>query len=198
VDRRIQKTRQEIKEAFVHLLQQKSFDDLTITDLTEQANINRTTFYKHFEDKHDLLAFYEEELLENVKMMMTMERPFEVGLPLEEQQAFHALVEMYRYINEERALIEVMLQPTIQNAIIPQLQYLLEKFIAKNLLPYKQPDNPLVSKEIVVVYQAAAHLGVMRHWITKKLAYAPEEMAMMVMNIMMEGPFTVLKRSQKF
>ncbi|MCD1261843.1 TetR/AcrR family transcriptional regulator [Paenibacillus athensensis] len=67
MDRRIQKTRQSIMNAFIDLLAEKGLEKITINDIAERANINRGTVYLHYVDKFDLLdkciEFYVERLL---------------------------------------------------------------------------------------------------------------------------------------
>lgn len=41
----------------MNLLKEKSFDDIRISDICNGAMIHRTTFYKHFEDKYNLLSY---------------------------------------------------------------------------------------------------------------------------------------------
>ncbi|MBI3173666.1 MAG: TetR family transcriptional regulator [Chloroflexi bacterium] len=54
-DPRVRRTRQLIEQAFDELLTEKNFDSVTVQDVTEKAQINRATFYAHFEDKYALL-----------------------------------------------------------------------------------------------------------------------------------------------
>jgi AcrR family transcriptional regulator len=54
-DRRVQRTRQVLQQAFIDVLQEKGFAATSIHDITERANLNRGTFYLHFEDKYQLL-----------------------------------------------------------------------------------------------------------------------------------------------
>ena len=54
-DLRILKTKFAIIEAFGKLIFSKSFKDITIKEICENANVNRSTFYLHFEDKEQLL-----------------------------------------------------------------------------------------------------------------------------------------------
>ena len=58
VDRRVRKTQSAIKKAFIQLLKQKDLDHITIHDITEAADINRGTFYLHYEDKYDFCLLY--------------------------------------------------------------------------------------------------------------------------------------------
>jgi len=53
-DPRVKRTRQLIFDAFMALFQEKSFQSITVHDITERAGINRATFYAHFLDKYEL------------------------------------------------------------------------------------------------------------------------------------------------
>lgn len=65
-DRRVRKTREAIKEAFLDIIATKGFDALTVQDVTDAADINRSTFYAHFQDKFDLLDRSIREVLERL------------------------------------------------------------------------------------------------------------------------------------
>ena len=52
IDRRIIKTRRAINQAFADLILTNEIDDITITMITEEADIGRKTFYLHYFDKH--------------------------------------------------------------------------------------------------------------------------------------------------
>ena len=55
VDPRIRRTRGYIKNSFLDLLSEKSFKSITVREITERAEVNRATFYAHYEDKYALL-----------------------------------------------------------------------------------------------------------------------------------------------
>ncbi len=52
-DRRIKKTKQAIQLAFAKLLSEKSMDHITVKSLCETADINKSTFYLHYQDIYD-------------------------------------------------------------------------------------------------------------------------------------------------
>jgi AcrR family transcriptional regulator len=54
-DPRVRRTKQLLQQAFVDLARIKSFEDLTVKDITDRATVNRATFYAHFDDKYALL-----------------------------------------------------------------------------------------------------------------------------------------------
>ncbi|MBQ6164514.1 MAG: TetR/AcrR family transcriptional regulator [Clostridia bacterium] len=64
VDRRVIKTKERIREVFIDLLAEKPIKSITVKELSERADINRATFYLHYEDVFDLQARLEDDALE--------------------------------------------------------------------------------------------------------------------------------------
>lgn len=62
-DPRVLRTRKLITDAFIKLSQSRSFSDISVKNITQEAMINRATFYSHFLDKYDLLEKVVEEKL---------------------------------------------------------------------------------------------------------------------------------------
>lgn len=55
-DLRIIKTKAALGSAFFEILAHTAFEDITVNELCEQANVRRATFYKHFKDKGDFIT----------------------------------------------------------------------------------------------------------------------------------------------
>ncbi len=53
-DRRVKRTRRALQNALIHLILEKGYEAVTIEEITNQADLGRTTFYLHFRDKEDL------------------------------------------------------------------------------------------------------------------------------------------------
>ncbi|OXT15239.1 TetR family transcriptional regulator [Bacillus sp. OG2] len=67
VDRRITKSQKAVKKAVTELMSEKSFDDITIQDIADRADVNRGTIYLHYTDKYDLLDKMIEEHINNLR-----------------------------------------------------------------------------------------------------------------------------------
>jgi AcrR family transcriptional regulator len=56
LDRRVQRTRDALRASMITLLEERGWDDINIQDLCELANVGRSTFYLHFQNKEELLV----------------------------------------------------------------------------------------------------------------------------------------------
>lgn len=65
IDLRIVKTRENIKRAFQSLIKEKTFSKITVTNIIEESKINRSTFYKHYQDKYELRESLIKETLDD-------------------------------------------------------------------------------------------------------------------------------------
>lgn len=72
LDLRIRKTYLSLQNAFVDLLEEKRFDELTVNELCQRAMIRRTTFYKHFADKYEYFAFFIQEMVSNFRQNLAL------------------------------------------------------------------------------------------------------------------------------
>ena len=57
LDLRQRKTRRQLTQALVELMEARPFQELSVTDICRQAMVHRTTFYAHFTDKQELLHY---------------------------------------------------------------------------------------------------------------------------------------------
>ncbi|MGN0631180.1 MAG: TetR/AcrR family transcriptional regulator [Ruminococcus sp.] len=62
-DARIKRTRKCLEESLLRLMETKNIKDITVRELTERANINRSTFYLHYSDINDVIKSIEQNLL---------------------------------------------------------------------------------------------------------------------------------------
>jgi AcrR family transcriptional regulator len=63
-DRRVRRTRDRLGDAMMALLVEKPFDDITVQNVLDRAEVSRSTFYTHYRDKNDLFLSDGEEFFE--------------------------------------------------------------------------------------------------------------------------------------
>ncbi|MBC7006755.1 TetR/AcrR family transcriptional regulator C-terminal domain-containing protein [Photobacterium sp. BZF1] len=61
VDRRVNRTRVALKKSFIQLLKVSELSSISVKQLTDTADINRSTFYKHFDDIYSIYEWLEDE-----------------------------------------------------------------------------------------------------------------------------------------
>lgn len=66
IDLRVQKTKKNIYESFIKLLEEKPFENIKVSEICEKSMINRSTFYAHFDDKFMLLDSLVKDLKERL------------------------------------------------------------------------------------------------------------------------------------
>lgn len=69
-DKRVIRTKKAIKAALFKLLETKDLSVVTITELTQKANVNRRTFYTHYRNITDILNEIEEDLVESLTRLL--------------------------------------------------------------------------------------------------------------------------------
>lgn len=77
VDPRVKRTRRLLQQAFVALIAEQEFEDITVQDIVARAEVNRATFYLHFEDKFALFStMMREKLSESLAKQLPESQEF--------------------------------------------------------------------------------------------------------------------------
>lgn len=63
VDPRVRRSRQWLQDALKGLVQEQTYESITVQTIAARADVNRTTFYQHFRDKDELLGSIMSDLL---------------------------------------------------------------------------------------------------------------------------------------
>lgn len=66
-NRNARRTRALIEEAFLELIKEKPYMKISVREITERADVNRSTFYSHYQDIYDLLEQIEQNLMDGIK-----------------------------------------------------------------------------------------------------------------------------------
>lgn len=74
-DVRVKRTYRRLIESFLKILNEKSFDEISISEICDGADVHRATFYKHFNDKTEFLNFCVKQLLSDVDFKEMLDYP---------------------------------------------------------------------------------------------------------------------------
>lgn len=80
-DRRIRKSKRAIRQALVKMLSQKNLEDITITEISKEADVNRKTFYNYYKTtyqiENDIVRSFE-EVLSNINIKEDLKQPIKI------------------------------------------------------------------------------------------------------------------------
>lgn len=103
MDRRVVKTRKAITEALIGLLKEQDFEQITINDIADRADVNRGTVYLHYTDKFDLLDQSIEMYLQQLVESCMVESP---TTPMTVKEA---LLRTFRYLEQHAPVYTTLL-----------------------------------------------------------------------------------------
>ena len=167
VDRRITKSQEAIKKALIELMSEKSFDNITIQDISDRANVNRGTIYLHYSDKFDLLDKIMEEHINNMSNFCESAA---------EMDFIESTVHCMEYFESNYLFFSTMLAsegaPYFRSRF---LQFNIEEF--KNDVDITKGKNSGQNEDVIVQFVANAYVGVVEWWLKNGMPYPPRVMA---------------------
>jgi AcrR family transcriptional regulator len=194
VDRRIQRTRQVLQQAFKEAMQEKGqvargvwgmeqgFMALSIQDIAERANVNRGTFYLHFADKY-MLA--DAVIREQFRLMLTCSLPpnpqwDKNTLYLLIQTVLDSFEQKYRHQHHQ----SLVLAPLLERAMHEELTTLLLTWLKQAKHAETSGRIPLETIADIVGW---AIFGAAIQWSQEETTTSKEQMAHAILQVVMEG-----------
>lgn len=187
-DRRIVRTKKVIREALTDLIEEKGFELITVRDLTEKADINRGTFYLHYQDKYDLLKKSEDELIEGLKDFIHEINPSIILQSNLQNEPLPFLVKLFGYIEENARFMKLILGPNGNPSFQDRIKQFMRANFIEKIMKDLNKEQLLVPMEYLMSYVTAAHLGVIQQWLASDTKQTPREMALILMKISFFGP----------
>src|SRR5690625_8012148 len=101
-DLRVQKTMAAIDRAIVSLLEKKSFERITIQDISNEAMINRGTFYSYYKDKYELIESYQESMMSDIEQLLYKNITGSSFKDVDERHLQETILQMFQYLKDNR------------------------------------------------------------------------------------------------
>jgi AcrR family transcriptional regulator len=169
-DPRVKRTQKLLWEALHTLLEERSFEEISVTDICEEAMINRTTFYKHFESKYDLLSFgikHDQETIHRKQRQARNAEEREQGLA----QLLERIASDYHYyehllVDKEEQLLSTLLRH--------QTAALIETKLAE---AQNHGRSYTIPPSVIAQFYAGASLALATWWLENERPVSSEELA---------------------
>ena len=163
-DIRIIKTRRAIQAAFLKLMKEKGFTAVTVKDIIQEAEINRSTFYAHYDDINDLVITIEGNFANSISHI------FNFGL----RQTHEAFIEMFEFIKKNKYFYKSFLN-------IPYTTFAEKNMKFQIMEQLKEKVNHSKTNNTELLYRAAFFGAgikeICRIWLENDCKETPEQMA---------------------
>ena len=128
------RTKQKLTEALVDLCEEKSYYDITIWDICNRAQVYRSTFYRYYDTKDDLLREIEHEYLEKTRNLTVSLGQFRADASEEQMELFlKELTADMAYHRENAKLCRFLLSPAGDIYFHQKMIESVSTQVAKNL-----------------------------------------------------------------
>ncbi len=168
---RLRRTQKLLREALIDLIEERGFDSLTVSEITERAMVSRAAFYRNYQDKYDLVEQIFEEAMSallNTVIEIGQEHPPRIWVRFFEHVA--------AYDRLYRALLGRKGSPWFVMKMRASLAGLIKEHAAS--LP-RTTDHPVsqFSDEFVPDLVSTLFVEAITWWLERGRPYTPEEIA---------------------
>ena len=166
-NQRVKLTKRMLQEGLLRLLDKKQLDKINITELCNEAGINRITFYRHYETPRDILLEMERELLGELRRSFRM--------PGSLQDIRQIMEDACNYLDTNIELIKVMiLNNTDSEFCLLFHDFFREIYIDRQNSVIREKIDP-DSLEILAICSAGSSYFLIRQWLLGNVKKTPKE-----------------------
>lgn len=151
-DRRIRYTRHALQTALIERMQEKPLNRITVREVCEAADINRSTFYMHYKDMYDLMDEIEEQVYQDIDAIFAKEAP-----------SVQDMEHLLNYVQTHQALFRCLFQQC-SGISISRFSTILHTHYSKKL-PYNNTLTPSLESVYLYEFLYTGILGVLQKWL---------------------------------
>jgi len=167
MDRRQRKTREAIISAFIELLSKKNYNNVTVGEIIEKADVGRATFYAHFETKDYLLKDLCSELFDH---LFYTDKHTIFNCDINDSSFLH----LFKHIKKNDNNIFKLLSSKNNELFLEYFRSGVKDMVIKEYKEFEQKKPQIVPKEFWINYISSTFIETLRWWIDNGMKEAPE------------------------
>lgn len=168
--RKTRYTRLFLQDSLCELMKEKPISKITIKELCEKADVNRTTFYAHYTDQYDLLRKIEDEVL-----LWLREAIGVIRSKTDKSGIMQVLEEICEYLIKNSRHLQVLMSE--QGDINFQKELFSLIYQECGMLSSGSPYSEVCTNEDSFVFVVNGSVGLIQHWLKKGFNKTAKEMA---------------------
>lgn len=174
-DLRVIKTKASLQITLIELLQEKTLDKISISELCKKANVNRGTFYLHYNDVAELFEEYFHDMTEDLRKAY-YEPYLLTHFKIENLSA--DMVRIFHHVEKYKQFYKIVF-----NRKTPMMYYYRLFDIIRNYLIDSISEVNSENIEFAASYQANAIIGLVIQWVQHDFMESPEQMNKMLLHL---------------
>lgn len=175
IDRRIERTKRDIRSAFIELITENEVKEVTIKEITDLANYNRSTFYAHYTDKEMLIEDIIDDAIEG--LINTIEPSFQNGeVPLSVKLSSKTSKVIFTYIYKNKVMYSLLFNVNKFPGFQEKLCYALKELIESDTHFLRESKNK-IDRSLYCYTQSAALVGRINFWVKEEYNFTVDYMA---------------------
>lgn len=187
LDRRIQRTRKLLQDALLELILEKGYDAITVQDIIDRANLGRTTFYAHFEDKENLLHSELEDLQGIFDQHLASQ-------PVPTESPWKITLLMFQHAQSHYKLYKALVGRRGNNALISHISSYISTLIQEHInSQFSKKKKGEVPPKILAHYLVGSFMVLLTWWLDHDMPYPPEQMNDMFEKMMRYGVKSIIQ-----
>ncbi|MFF5979508.1 TetR/AcrR family transcriptional regulator [Streptomyces olindensis] len=181
-DRRVRRTQATLHSALIELVAGRDLAHITVADVAERADINRSTFYAHYQDVHELAEAACTAMIDD--LIASLPEPDQVSSD-PKQGVTESMRQFFARFGEHANLYRSLLGPQGSARIIDYVRRRVTEGIHASTRPTHPGDEipPGASAnahDVSAAFVAGALVGVAIDWLQRGCPQSPAEMAALV------------------
>ena len=177
MDLRVQKSKRLIKDTFLNLMEKKGYKNITITDIAAEAQINRKTFYFHYESIDKLYNDISDECLSLIDFSTLLST---LQIDLEHSNFLSMAVSTLEQIKLQKETFRILMNDTTNNYFNERLKFFLSETLnnTTRLSDYASRKNipfPLIQN----IY-SSLYFEIVRWWVNQEDILSKEAIDLMM------------------
>ena len=174
-------TKKLIKEAFTKLLSEKGFNNLTVSDITRKAGINRGTFYLHYIDKYDLLEKLENDAINDLRDIL-LNNPSTKSSNLDEIFPYNDLVEALNYAKNDYEFVANLASENGDSKFNEKFKMILTSLLKSriNLIGKTKSSKLGIPNEYIYEILVCVPIAIILMWIRNGCVESPTKIAKII------------------
>ena len=180
-DRRVRRTKKLLTQAPTELMQQKQVKEITVTELTDLADMNRGTFYLYYKDIFDMLEHIEDNMFQALNEILERHEKENVV-----QETEPILRDILGFIEENQEMVRVLLSPHGDMNFLHRLNDVLREKCLQ-FVRRVAPNEGEASFDYQYSFVIFGTAGLIRAWVNRNCAESTAEIAQMAGRMIRTG-----------